>query len=206
MKNVMICEGFNDGMFFKSLMKELCFKEKEVKLFDQKDLKMHEKRNAETIVLRSFMQDNPYNPYKFLIKLEGGKKTAIKIFCRELVKLISLVNCILMVDLDKETAEKRIQSLKTVIKMQYSNTPLKLNFEKKAEHHHLYHFSCTIFRKDAEIGKFQIVLFRKSLECSCSIGKKEPKIIKEKKIEEFIRKEKVKEFFQPIINQPDLLN
>ena len=201
MKKVMICEGLNDGMLIEAIMDKSNFAKSEIRMFHQKSVPMNEKKHAETTILRSFMQDNLYNPYKFLVKLEGGKDSAMKIFCRELVNLTRIDDCILMLDLDTETPEKRIQLLKKAIDHSYSKTtPLELKFERKCEHSHLYHFSCSVFITNNEIGKFQVVFFRVSLENSCSIKKKDSEEIKLKKIKQFMEKEKIQDFFNPIVN------
>lgn len=201
MKKVMICEGLNDGMLIETIIDKSNFAKSEVKMFCQESVPIHEKKHAETTVLRSFMQNTPYNPYKFLVKLEGGKHSAIKIFCRELVNLTQIDDCILMLDIDAGTPEKRIQSLKKAIEDSYSQTtPLELKFEIKCKHSHLYHFSCSVFRTRIEIGKFQVVLFKVSLEYSCSFKKNDSQETKLSKIKEFVKKEKVQDFFNPIVN------
>jgi len=197
----MICEGFNDGMIVESIMAKSKFTKNQVNTFHQKSVPMQEKKHAETTLLRSFLHDTPYNPFKFLVKLEGGKYAAIKIFCRELVRLIENVDCILMVDLDNETPQKRMESLSQEIENTRSQTtPIKVNIEKESVHNHLYHFSCSVLVRGTRIGEFQVVFFKVSLENSCSIEKGDSKEVKQEKINQFIEEEKIQDFFDPIVN------
>lgn len=202
MKKILISEGLNDGMFIETILSTFNFSKNEYKIFLQDDVPMHKKRHAETNVLRSFMKKTLYNPHKFLVKLEGGKDSAIKIFCRELANLTRVDECILMLDIDVGTPEKRIDALKKIIEDSYASrqNTLKLTYEKKAEHDPLYHFSFTMSKGNTEIGKFQVILFRVSLEASCSIEDRDSKETKLEKIKNFVKNEKIQNFFDPIIN------
>ena len=203
MKNVIICEGFNDGLFITQLFKKLGFKEDEVKIFDQKDVTLRKKKDDESLVLRNFESKSIYNPKKFLIKLEGGKDSATKILCRELIYCLEKMDdLILLLDADHTDVVKKANIILDKIKTSYYiSTPLRLNEEVKKRNEHLYHsvVQVNLIKNEVDIGKFKIVLFSKSLEHSCNIKKGHTEEEKKELISSFIEKEKIAEFFSEII-------
>src|SRR3989344_1071670 len=133
MKKIIICEGKYDGVFMQKLMARLGVPESKIKVFSQENIDLKQKKHAESTVLRQFTEENPYNPHEFLIKLEGGKDSATKIFCREIVKCLnSVVDLILLLDCDNSNIDQKITTLKELTSNTYAQTtPILLNFEKK---------------------------------------------------------------------------
>lgn len=205
MKKVIICEGFNDGLFMESLVSKLGFHKTKIKIFKQLDVSIEEKKDAETRILRSFIDDNSFNPYDILIKLEGGKDSAIKLFSRELVySLRKIDNLILILDIDNSNFEGKKNLIKDMVNKIFGQTiPLELNFKEKNQNKHLHHSSCkvTINGTKQEVGEFQMVLFKNNLENVCGIvNKKDTEEDKRIKIEKLITENKLPDFFSQIIN------
>ncbi len=203
MKKIIICEGFNDGLFIESLMDKLGFSNNQIKIFNQASVSLEEKKHAETLVLRKFIDDNSINPYDFLVKLDGGNDSAVKLFTRELVhNLRKIKNLVLILDLDNSTFSGKKRLIKKMVDRSFGPTPLELEFKERNQNEHLHHSSCkvTVNGTKKEIGEFQMVLFKKSLEYSCGIKDGEKSKEKTKKIEKFIVESKVSDFFSPIIN------
>ena len=201
MKKIIICEGKHDGIFFEQLLKNLNFSKDDFKIFDPENQKKKDKKSAETRELNSFIEK--YNQNKILIKLEGGKHFAIKIFStnmRYCVENISPEGLILMIDLDGEEVEKRKNSLIETLNGRMT-MPMNLDFSHKMENDHLYHLKTKVSQNNSELGQFHIILFKKSLEHSCGISDGTC-MLKEKisKIDEFILRENLINFFSQIIN------
>ena len=203
MKKIIICEGKYDGIFMQNLMARLGVSENKIKVFSQEDVDMKQKKHAESTVLRQFTEKNPYNPYEFLVKLEGGKDSATKIFCRELVKCLNgVADLILLLDCDNLNVDQKINILEKSASNTYSQTtPILLNFEKKRKNEHLHHLSCGVSLQNSQttIGLFQLTLFEKSLDTSCGIIDTDLEEDKRTKINQFIDREKILDFFKPII-------
>jgi len=203
MKKIIICEGKYDGIFMQNLMARLGVPENKIKIFSQEDEDMKQKKHAESTVLRQFTEKNLYNPYEFLVKLEGGKDSATKIFCRELVKCLNgVADLILLLDCDNLNVDKKIGILEKFASNTYAQTtPILLNFEKKRKNNHLHHLSCGVSLQNLQttIGMFQLALFEISLEDSCGIINTDSGEIKRIKIDQFINREKIPDFFKPMI-------
>lgn len=203
MKKIIICEGKYDGIFMQKLMTCLGISEDKIKVFPQEDVDMKQKKHAESTVLRQFTEKNSYNPYEFLVKLEGGKDSATKIFCRELVNCLSgVADLILLLDCDNLNVDQKISILKQFVSNTYAQTtPILLNFEKKRENDHLHHLSCGVSLQNLQttIGMFQLALFEISLEDSCGIINTDSEEVKRIKIDQFINREKIWDFFKPMI-------
>ena len=203
MKKIIICEGKYDGIFMQNLMARLGVSENKIKVFPQKDVDMEKRKHAESTVLRQFTEKNPYNPYEFLVKLEGGRDSATKIFCRELVKCLNgVVDLILLLDCDDFSVDQKINTLEKFVSNTYAQTtPILLNFEKKRKNNHLHHLSCGVSLQNLQttIGMFQLALFEISLEDSCGIINTDSGEIKRIKIDQFINREKIPDFFKPMI-------
>jgi len=203
MKRLIICEGKYDGIFMEILFKRLGIRENEVKVFSQKNVSLKDKRNAESIMLKKFTENHSHNPYKFLVKLEGGKNPAIKIFCRELIRCLNHVDrLILLLDVDSGSVLDKIESLKNVVNKHYSSTtPINLVHQEKNKTDHLHHSLINVYMVEGEkeIGEFQVIFFNNSLEKSCGIIKDEHEHEEKiKRIEEFIIAKKISDFFSPI--------
>jgi len=203
-KKIIICEGFNDGIFITQLFERLGIQKNEVKLFRQEDVSLNEKKDAESKALKTFMSGGTYNPKKYLVKLEGGKHSATKILCRELKNCLQNIEggLILLLDIDNSNAVKEVSDIIKKIKQNYSaTTPLSLDENKKKKNDHLHHSSIriSIAKTNEHIGDFQIVLFSKSLEHSCKIEDTHTTEQRERLISSFIEKEKIVEFFNEII-------
>jgi|WetSurMetagenome_2_1015567.scaffolds.fasta_scaffold315166_2 hypothetical protein len=202
MKKIIICEGRNDKFLIENTLKKIGFSDDDFKFFDIQKLKPSDRKYAESNAIRSFTEINPYNTRKFLIKSEGGKGFAVKTFRTELIKFLShLDNSILILDNDLGEISQKIDLLKKTIEKHYSQTnPLTLTHQEKKKTQHLHHFSINVGLENENLGDFQIILFEKSLEHSCSIldGDSEEEVIK--KIVKFIDSEKVTDFFSPIIS------
>lgn len=205
MKKIIICEGWNDKLFIENLLKELGFSDTDFKLFDIQKIGLSRRRYAERDAIRSFTEINPFNKRKFLIKLEGGKDFAIKVFCRELTTFLSyLDNSILIIDNDVGDISQKIASFKGVIEKYHSKTtPLRLTHQEKKKTQHLHHSSITVELEEGNknLGDFQIIFFKKTLESSCCIKKEHTEEEKIKKIIEFIQSENIRDFFNPIISE-----
>ena len=202
MKKIIICEGEHDGIFIKQLLKKLGFNNKEIYLFNQKKVSMLGKKRAETDILGRFISKE--NPYKVLVKLEGGKHSAIKIFSSNMPYCIENIDLlILMIDLETGDVNKKIDDLKTILKELRKATPIGLNFKEKKDIEHLHHFSAFVNMEDSGrfIGKFEVIFFKSSLEQSCGIPKNE-RITdeeKEKKINTFLQDSERVGFFSDAI-------
>ena len=203
MKKVIICEGKNDGVLLKKLFKKLKVDDEHIKIFSQKNVTIKTKKHDESNVLRSFMKRSIYNPKKILIKLEGGKDSATKIFCRELINcLCHMDDLILLLDADHENIISKIEHIKKFVRDAYSpTTALCLSHEEKSKSEHLSHsvVNVSMVANEQALGSFQIILFSKSLEHSCGITDEDKPEDRETKIENFIDAD-IKQFFSDIIN------
>ncbi len=202
MKKIIICEGKNDGIFLKKIFQELNIDKSTIKFFCQNEVKLNEKINAETKILRQFMEPHSFNPYKILVKIEGGDKTAIKIFCREMTKFFTYLDeSILLLDFDRGNVENKISKIKEIIKVKYSSTPLSLTHNTQEETDHIHHSIVGIYHEktNQEIGKFRIIFLKESLEILCEINRQETEEEKIKKIEDFIVDNKFSDYFSGLI-------
>jgi len=202
MKKVIICEGKHDGVLIEQLLKKIGFSHKEIYLFNQNKVSMQRKKRAETDILGRFISKK--NPYKILIKLEGGKHSAIKIFSSNMSYCIENIDLlVLMIDLETGNAEEKIEDLKNVLKTLRKPTPITLNFEGKKDIEHLHHFSASVnIEKTGEfIGKFEVIFFKSSLEQSCGINKDKTTTDEERKdkIDKFLKDSERINFFSKII-------
>ena len=198
MKKVIILEGKNDGSFMKVLLEKLKIRENDFKEFNNSLNRKKRKKENETTALSTFIDKN--NSKKFLLKLEGGKQFSIKIFSstfRYCLEELSENGLILMIDLDEENVDKRLENIFETINTRHTRK-FNFDFEKKKENDHLHHLLINVRVDDREdLGKFHIVFFKKTLEKACEIEGLEYDD-RNKKINDFITKD-ILEFFSPII-------
>ena len=185
MKKLILCEGKHDCTFFEKLFPKMNISVSEVKFFNQETRdNLRNLMDAETKELRSFSEK--YNPYKILVKSEGGDDKAIKIFSRYLEYCIckqqkGIEKTILMLDLDnrglrnkleddrlKENSfEKRLGKLEQMIDGRRVGDPIYLEREiiKKTDSIYLVKNKLKTKENKKQIGNpFYLVLFVYSLE------------------------------------------
>lgn len=204
MKTIIVSEGHNDGLFWESLMAKLGYPEEKILFFSNENCSMDNKKHGETTVLNKFKDSSSYNKNEFLIKLEGGKGPAKKIFSRELINWMDQqYKIILLLDLDLCSNEQKIEEIKNFIEREHKeNPPISINPIFIDKNNHLFHYSCKvqIIHPNQEFGTFELILFKKSLEASCDILKGDIDNEKLDKIKNFIEQEKIHRFFYEIFS------
>lgn len=176
MKKIMFSEGEHDTSFLEKVFKKLgC--DKSADYFDQKSVSIDEKYTAETVCLRRFFEENPFNPYEILVKSEGGQPSMIQAACRFTFRELfpMNINPILLTDLgdgklefflvklNKEFCKRQIPiSVRTDSPFHWS--PLITNATVPVM------LNNNVGGNPEELGKFIIIAFNSDLETSAGIN------------------------------------
>ncbi len=204
MKKLIICEGQHDSLFLEEMCNKLKVPKLKVKVFDQRNNdKLKQKKDAETRELSRFFEKS--NPNIILVKSEGGKDMAVKIYSHSMfyfIRIKELEKTILMLDLDKSDLEKRLEEIKKIITNKRVGEKIIIESKKlkKTEQMNLLENSVHLKANNQELGKFYLLLFNSSLEKE--LDKIDPrKNIKIKdKILKFVEIREIQDIFSVLLN------
>lgn len=148
-----------------------------------------------------------YNPYKILVKSEGGKNKAATVFSKIMKYCITrtdIEKTILMLDLDGSALKKQLHAIEQTINTSMAGESISIESStiKKTTSNSVYLIENKVKIKESkkQIGMFYLILFASSLEKVADINDSDDTTTIERKISELVEMPNIQEIFSLVFS------